>query len=152
MKKWRSHIAFCLLPMFFFLLGCKKPEMNTRKFMDHGRWGVTQLEIGSTSFSMFPKWEIQQSSDSRAFTPGTWIHDDGTQAAFCWKFDQYSGKFNIMINKSVEQTIEQKAYQQCNNLSGEYLVVTDKRNLFEFQSTETLGYPGTNVFIQLKPL
>jgi len=138
--------------MFFFLLGCKKSEVDTRRFMKQGRWGVTQLEIGSTTYSMFPKWEVEKSEDSQTLTPGTWIHDDGTQADFSWRFNYFSGTFSLVIAKNVEQNVEEKAYQQCNNLSGDYEVITDKKNLFEFQSTETVGYPGVRVFIAIEPL
>jgi len=152
MEMWKKNITLCLLFMFFILSGCKKSEVDTRRFMKQGRWGVTQLEIGTTSYSMFPKWEIEHSNDSQELTPGTWIHDDGTQASFHWRFNYFSGTFSIAIDKNVEQSIEQKAYQQCKNLSGDYEVITDKKNLFEFQSTETCGYPGMRVFIAIEPL
>ena len=152
MELWRKYTALCLLFLFFSLSACKKSEVDTRRFMKQGRWGVTQLEIGSTSFSMFPKWEIEHSEDATLLTPGTWIHDDGTQAKFCWRFNYFSGTFTMALDKNVVQSIEEKAYQQCKNLSGDYEVITDKRNLFEFQSTETVGYPGVRVFIAIEPL
>jgi len=129
-----------------------KSEVNANRLMKKGRWMVTQLDIGTNEVSILPKWDIGDQADPKAFAPATWIHYDGSEAAFKWRFDYYEGTFTFLLDQSVTQDDSQKAYIQCNNLSGSYEILTDKKNLFEFQSLETNGYQGVNVFIQLQPL
>ena len=68
-----------------------------------------------------------------------------------WRFNYFEGGFSFYINPNEEQDETSKAFMQCENLSGDYIILEDKSKLFQFQSTSTTGYLQTTVFIQIEP-
>ncbi|OIQ35933.1 MAG: hypothetical protein BM555_03740 [Crocinitomix sp. MedPE-SWsnd] len=130
---------------------CTKSEVNTKNLGKQGRWMVTVLNIGSNTNVQLPTFVFQPSEDPEVLTDGTWIHNDNSQAALRWRFNYYAGTFSILINENVEQDETSKAFVQCNNLSGEYNIITEKKKLFEFESMTTNGYGSIPVFIQIQP-
>ena len=144
--KWTYCLSLILLST-----ACVKSEVNTKNLGKHGRWTVTILNLGTNSNVPLPTFIFEESVDPEALTPGTWIHNDNTQAAFRWRFNYFAGTFSLLINPNIEQDEMTKAFVQCNNLSGEYNIITDKRNFFEFESVNTNGYGSIPVFIQMQP-
>lgn len=133
-------------------VGCTKSETRTKRLLKQGRWMFTELEIGSNSNSLLPKWDIKEEPLEKDFAQATWTHYDGSSCKFLWRFDYYSGTFSFQIDDSVSQDDSAKAFIQCSNLSGSYFILNDKRNLFEFESFETQGYPGIRVYIKMEPI
>lgn len=152
MEKKKIYRLVLVLALGVLLIACTKSEVRSKKLIKQGRWMMTQLEIGSNNVINLPHWDLESVEDTKQFAPGTWFHYDGSEAAFNWRFDYYEGTFSFKIDQSVEQDHMSKAYIQCENLSGAYTIITDKSNLFEFESTETYGYASVRVFIQIQPL
>lgn len=152
MERKHTYRLFTALVIGLLIGACTKSEVRTKRFIKQGRWQMTQLTIGSDDISMLPKWNITNTPEDKEFVPATWTHADGSECIFKWRFDYYQGSFSFQIDESVEQDDAAKAYVQCENLSGTYEILTDKRKLFEYQSTETNGYPGLTVFIRIEPL
>jgi hypothetical protein len=145
---YRFVLAFLLMILF---IGCTKSDVRSKKLIKKGRWIVTQLDIGTNEVTLIPKWYFPTSPEDKQFATATWTHFNSSTAEFRWRFDYYEGTFTFMIDQSVSQDESTKAYIQCDNLSGSYTILTDKSKLFEFESTETMGYPGVSVFIQIQP-
>ena len=145
------HIMIIGLGLVFAGGSCTKSKMDTRRFMKHGRWMVTELNIGSNTSSSKPFWDIEKSNDNREFTAGTWIHNDGSSAKFKWRFNYFEGGFSFYADDEVGQEESSKAFMQCESLSGDYTIIEDKSKLFQFQSITTSGYLETTVFIQIEP-
>ncbi len=151
MGRKQLHMMLIGLGLMFFIASCTKSKVDTRRFMKQGRWMVTELNIGSNSSSSHPIWEIEKSEDSQEFTAGTWLHNDGSSAKFKWRFNYFEGGFSFFVNENVNQEEDTKAFMQCKNLSGDYVILEDKPKLFQFQSISTHGYLEKPVFIQLEP-
>lgn len=147
MGRWVFYIVISSV----VLVGCSKPQQNSNNFGKQTNWNVTILDINSNSTSSLPSWTVEESTDVHAFTPGVWKHEDGSSAHFKWRFNYYLGSFSFSIDQNVEQDDNSKAFMQCDNLSGEYSIITDKKKLFEFESISTNGYGAQQVFIQLQP-
>ena len=151
MDRRRLHIVTIVIALVVVFASCTKSAVDTRR-LGGKKWMVTQLDLGANSNSQLPTWILEESIDDDAFTKGTWIHQNDSQAIFKWRFNYFAGTFSIRINENVEQDENSKAFQQCTNLSGDYMIISDKRSLFEFESVETVGYATVPVFIQLQQL
>ncbi|MBD3636394.1 MAG: hypothetical protein HUJ25_03555 [Crocinitomicaceae bacterium] len=151
--KTRKIYRFLLATLFFgFITACTKTEMRTNKLVKQGRWMVTELEIGTNSISVLPKWNLPTEPLDNQYATGMWTHADGSQVDFKWKFDQYDGTFTFIVDPALSPDSSEKAYVQCNNLAGTYTVLTDKKKLFEFESNSTNGYGTLPVYIKIEPL
>jgi hypothetical protein len=151
MGRRKLHIVTLVIVFFVVFSSCTKSAVDTRR-LGGQKWMVTQLDLGTNSNSSLPTWALEKSIDDDAFTKGTWIHSDNSEAIFKWRFNYFEGTCSLRINENIEQDLDSKAFQQCSNLSGDYMVITDKKKLFEFESLQTIGYPAIPVFIQLQPL
>ena len=151
MDRRRLHIVSIVIALIVVFSSCTKSAVDTRR-LGGKKWMVTQLDLGTNSNSLLPTWVLEESVDDDVFTKGTWIHDDDSQAIFKWRFNYFEGTFSLRINENIEQDQDTKAFQQCSNLSGDYMIITDKKKLFEFESVETDGYAAIPVFIQLQPI
>lgn len=132
-------------------LGCSKPKTNSRIFGQQSGWKVTLLDLNGNSSSTLPLWDVEESTDVHEFTKGVWRHENGSSAEFKWRFNYYDGTFSFTINNTIPQEDNVKAFIQCNNLAGEYSIITSKRKLYEFESIKTNGYGNQPVFIRLEP-
>lgn len=151
MGEKQLHMMIIGLVLMFTGTACTKSKVDTRRFMKQGRWMVTELTIGSNTSSSKPSWDIEKSEDSQEFTGGTWHHSDGSTAKFKWRFNYFEGGFSFYTDGAAEQEESSKAFMQCDNLSGDYIILEDKMKLFQFQSKKTNGYLQTPVFIQIEP-
>ncbi|MEO9532914.1 MAG: hypothetical protein ABJG68_15285 [Crocinitomicaceae bacterium] len=151
MDRRRLHIVSIVIALIVVFSSCTKSAVDTRR-LGGKKWMVTQLDLGTNSNSLLPTWVLEESVDDDVFTKGTWIHDDDSQAIFKWRFNYFEGTFSLLINENIEQDQDTKAFQQCSNLSGDYMIITDKKKSFEFESVETDGYAAIPVFIQLQPI
>lgn len=152
MAKKRIYRLLMVLALGVLLIACTKSEVRSKKLIKQGRWMLTQMDLGTNQVINLPHWDLESVDDPKEYAPGTWSHYDGSAAAFNWRFDYYEGTFSFKTDESVEQDEMSKAFIQCKNLSGAYAVITEKKKLFEFESTETFGYSGVKVFIQIQPL
>ena len=152
MEKKRIYQLVLVFLLLGTVIGCSKTQVRTNKLVKQGRWVFTELEIGNTIVTQYPKWNLPVAPEDKEFVQGTWTHANGSACKFKWRFDYYEGTFSFLIDPAVTQDESSKAYTQCNNLSGSYAVITEKNKLFEFESDNTLGYPGVTVFIQIQPL
>ena len=148
-RKYRLIIVVLLLG---FIGACTKSVVRANKLTKQQRWVFTQLDIGSTKVTQFPKWDLPNEPIDKEFVQGTWTHHDGSSCKFLWRFDYYEGTFSFKVDANVSQDENAKAYLQCNNLSGSYKVITEKNKLFEFETYEAKSYQGVRVFIQIQPL
>ena len=147
-----TYRFFSIVLLLILISACTKSEMRAKKLANHDKWIFTEHRIGSLSIDQFPKWEITNSPVNNEFVQAKWKHHNGSTCLFKWRFDSYSGTFEFLVDHAVEQDEEAKAYLQCSNLSGTYIVLKEKSNLFEFESTDANGYPDLTVFIQIQPM
>lgn len=152
MKTWWRYRVVLLILLFGLLIACSKSEVRAKKLTGQDRWIFTELRIGNSTISQFPKWKLPNEPLDKEFVQGVWTHYDGSSCSFLWRFDYYEGSFSFMPDPAVIQDPNDKAYIQCDNLSGSYIVLTEKKKLFEFETLEASGYPGVNIFIQIQPL
>ena len=69
----------------------------------------------------------------------------------CGEFTDDEGTFKFNLTEFPDAEDMNKAHIQCDNLSGEYMILTDKSKLYEFESITTKGYDDIPVFIRLEP-
>ncbi|UKN01417.1 hypothetical protein K6119_16955 [Paracrocinitomix mangrovi] len=151
METKRTYPIAMAIMFILLLASCTKTQTRTNKFMKQGRWQLTALSIGTNDITLLPSWDIGESNDSKAFSPAVWNHYDGSKSNFSWRFNYNGGTFTFQANEQPTGDNPPKANIQCNNLAGTYQVITEKKNLFEFESTETVGYPGVSVYIRMEP-
>ncbi|MEX1001671.1 MAG: hypothetical protein WDZ35_06110 [Crocinitomicaceae bacterium] len=151
MDKRRTYQLSLWLVISLVAVACRKSEVNTNRLSKQGEWQVTELTVGTNVHSALPRWDIGEAPDDKEFATAIWKHSTGSTAPFLWRFNYYEGTFSFLIDPHEASDETSKAYIQCDNLSGEYNILTDKRKLFEFESIETKGYGTVTVFIRLEP-
>ena len=128
---------------------CDKNERAYKHFMDEGRWVVTELTAGTTSFTKLPKWQITPCEDHTTYCLAKWEHQNGSSANFYWRFTNLGGDFDFYVDP-MESDTQTMAFSQCANFSGAYDVIESGRKRFKLQSEKTTGYPDKLVIIQLE--
>lgn len=127
------------------LNSCTKVEkIGPNNFTKKTNWQVTELSIGGTQMEVLPEWEINTTTSS------VWCHQGGTCANFYWVFSQNNNYFEFYLDQDDPDNKINAAYKQCDNLAGKYLVLTSKKDLFEFETNETNGYIGPRVYIRVE--
>jgi len=126
---------------------CTKVEKQApNNFIKKSEWKVTSLMIGNDVIPSNPIWDIGTDESGKAI----WNHAGGTHASFYWSFSNNYNTFEFYVDANDPANKINQAYKQCENLSGKYRVITNKKNLFEFESNETYGYVGPRVYIKIE--
>jgi hypothetical protein len=126
---------------------CTKVEKQApNHFVKKSSWSVTKLTIGNDNIESLPKWDLETEETGKAI----WCHAGGTYSSFFWSFSKNFNTFEFYVDVNDPANKINQAYKQCENLSGKYKVITDKKNLFEFESFETKGYVGPRVYIKIE--
>jgi hypothetical protein len=126
---------------------CIKVEKQApNHFIKKSNWSVTKLTIGNDVIESLPKWNLSTEEDGKAI----WFHAGGSQSNFFWSFSKNFNSFEFYVDVNDPANKINQAYKQCENLSGKYKVITNKKNLFEFESNETNGYIGPRVYIKIE--
>ena len=149
MEKGKTYFVMSFLALILLFGSCTKVEKTSRKFMKEGRWCFTDLEVNGDVIDNLAKWDVYSSEEEDAFNYGTWIHSNGSTAEFLWEFNKYSGDLQFLLSPEVKYD-SNKASLQCSNLTGEYAVLSNSSNLFEFESYSTTGFSGTQVYIKME--
>jgi len=131
------------------LTACDKNERAYKHFIDEGRWVITELSAGTTSYTKLPKWQIYPCDNHENFCQASWEHQNGSITDFNWRFTNMGGDFQFYVDP-LESDTQTMAFSQCLNFSGSYDVVENKRKRFRFESYATTGYPEKLVIIQLE--
>lgn len=148
MEKTKYYILLWLTGLFFIVSSCDKTQIAGKRFIKEGRWCVTELTAGTTSFTKLPKWSISACENQEEYCTAIWEHQGGSTTTFFWKFYNIGGNFSLFVDPGETDT-GTMAYSQCRNFSGEYKVIENNRNGFQFESEESVGYPGKLVKIVL---
>ncbi|MEX1003668.1 MAG: hypothetical protein WDZ35_16230 [Crocinitomicaceae bacterium] len=151
MKTQKTYSFLLALLFFGFITACTKSEIRTNKLVKQGQWVVAELKIGTNNITSLPRWNLPTAPLDNEFATGIWAHSNGSQVDFNWQFDNSTGTFTFMPDPAVSTDNSDRAYVQCNNLAGTYTVLTEKKDLFEFESSEAKGYTGLVVYIRLEP-
>ena len=151
MEKRRAYQVILFAGIIVMSVACRKHEVNTNRLSKVSDWKVTTLEIGGDPKTALPRWDIAPNAVEDQYNPGTWKHSDGSTAPFQWQFMYYEGTFRFNLTEFPAAENMSKAHIQCDNLSGEYMIITDKSKLYEFESITTNGYSEMPVFIRLEP-
>jgi len=122
----------------------KVDKIGPNSFTNKTEWQITELSIGGNEIEALPKWEISKNDAS------IWCHSDGSKVSFYWVFSQNNNYFEFYLNQDDPDNKISAAYKQCDNLSGKYLVVTSKKDVFEFETNETNGYIGPKTYIRIE--
>jgi len=139
------------LGLLIIISSCNKVEKTVpRHFAEKPNWSFTELTIGYDKIESHPSWEIEYQPNHNGYMNGTWIHANGTKNYFEWKFSTNYAKFEFKVKPLQYNEKESAAYYQCYNLSGTYKVLTNKKNLYEFESNHTNGYIGPRVYIKIE--
>lgn len=144
-KGWMASITFLLVT----IVSCDKNERAYKRFIDEGRWAVTELSAGTTLFTKLPDWQIYPCDDHENYCLATWEHQNESTVDFYWKFSNLGGDFDFYADSATSDT-QSMAFSQCVNFSGMYDVKESKRRLFRFESYTTFGYPDKLVTIVLE--
>lgn len=126
---------------------CTKVDKQApNHFIKKTEWTVTQLTIGNDDISSLPKWDLNTDESGKA----VWYHAGGSHSNFYWSFSKNNNSFTFSVDVNDPSNKINQAYKQCENLSGKYKVLTNKKGLFEFESYETIGYVGPRVYIRIE--
>ncbi len=126
---------------------CTKVEKQApNHFIKKTSWSVTKLTIGNDNIESLPKWDLATDETGKAI----WNHAGGSHSNFYWSFSKNYNTFEFYVDVNDPANKINQAYKQCENLSGKYKVLTNKKNLFEFESYETTGYVGPRVYIKIE--
>ena len=127
------------------LNSCEKVEkIGPNDFTSKTSWQVTEISIGGDLLTSLPQWEISKTESS------IWCHTGGTCANFYYVFSQNNNFFEFYLDSDDPDNKVNSAYKQCDNLSGKYRVMTSKKDVFEFETNETVGYVGPRVYIRIE--
>lgn len=148
MEKMRYQFIGLFIMIVVFA-GCDKTERATKKFFKEGRWTVTSLTAGTTSFTKLPKWQVFPCTEYMDTCDANWEHPNGSSNNFYWEFYNLGGNFDLITKTEFVDTTTM-AFAQCKNFSGEYKVIDKRMNGFTFESEETFGYPGKLVTIVIE--
>ncbi|MGV6860200.1 MAG: hypothetical protein ACWA41_00420 [Putridiphycobacter sp.] len=135
-----------LLVIGAWLSACTKVEKQApNNFVRQNVWEIMSLTIGGDEIPSHPTWDLSTEESGVAI----WQHAGGTHARFYWSFSPNYNAFEFHVDQSPENKVNQ-AFKQCDNLSGKYKVLTNKKGLFEFESYETKGYVGPRVYLKME--
>ena len=127
------------------LNSCQKfDKLGPNNFTKKSTWQVTEITIGGDLLTSLPQWKISTTESS------IWCHNNGTCTNFSWVFSQNNNFFEFFLDNNDSYDDVNSANKQCDNLSGIYHVMTSKKNMFEFETNETLGYIGPRVYIRVE--
>ncbi len=144
MKQFLSIFLILSLGMVLFH-SCEKVERQApNNFTKKSIWKVTEISIGYDNVLALPEWEINTETSS------VWCHDGGTCATFYWNFSSNYNSFNFYLDTNDPENKMNMAYKQCENLSGTYDVIISKKDLYEFETNERVGYVGPKVYIRIE--
>jgi hypothetical protein len=135
-----------ILVLTIAISSCTKVEKQApNNFIKKDNWSVTKLTIGHDDINSLPTWNLETETDGMAI----WHHSGNSNATFFWSFSKNFNTFSFYVDADPANKINQ-AYKQCQNLSGTYSVLTNKKGLFEFESYDTYGYKGPRVYIKIE--
>lgn len=145
-----TYIRIFVLALFVItvLSGCDKVERASRKLVHTGRWEMTEMSAGNTTFTKLPKWQFYDCADAENFCEATWEHQNGSAIKFYWKFSNLGGDFEFFADPE-ESDSGTMAYSQCDNFSGIYDVRKNTSKVLWLESDESKGYPGKFVTLKL---
>ena len=149
MEKQYTWLMVSVASILTTITSCDKNERTYQRF--EGRWTVTELTAGTTSYTKLPKWQLNACDNHEQHCTATWEHQNGSSATFYWRFTNMGGDFDFFADTMVSDT-QSMAFSQCYNFSGQYDVVEDKRKRFRLESYATTGYPDVLVTILLEKI
>jgi len=143
----RITILVVLLIISLSFSACTKVEKQApNHFIKKSSWSATKLTIGYDEIESLPKWDLATGEIGKAI----WNHAGGSHSRFYWSFSKKFNNFEFYVDVNDPANKINQAYKQCQNLSGKYKVITNNKNLFEFESYETTGYVGPRVYIKIE--
>jgi hypothetical protein len=136
---------------------CNKTRVNSNRFSGE-IWKVVSITVNGVAEDQdhLPVFEFEDCDIYEEVCMGHWVLNN-EDAHFAWQFTDNGETLTISNqSESSHEHEHEDDYQhmdpveQCQNFSGSYVVVVSKRKSMEISSTETIGYPGAEVLIELK--
>ena len=148
--KYKYIISFLLLAVV--LQSCDKNKRASKRLMDPGRWVLTDIQVAGEKFDNHIEWEVAPCEIYEESCEAHWLFD-GNSSRIYWQFNDKAETFTI--SRAFESTDTSEYYTteakvQAYRFSGEYQVLTRKRKQMRFQSTQTEGYSGETVVIEIR--
>lgn len=131
---------------------CDKNKRASNRLMKAGFWNVTSMSVDGVSITDLPIWSINDCAIYEDLCTAQWVLDN-KYSAFYWQYNEKAETFTIsrvVAPEDCEDFYTEEVEQQTYLFSGTYKVVECKRKLRVFESSETIGYFGQKVRIQIE--
>ena len=153
MKKNKLLFLSAILFAFTFF-ACNKSKKFSNRLIKAGEWHVVELSVDGVNEAELPEWHIEDCDIYEESCFGEWENAEGGHAEFIWQFNE-KGKTFIISRQEGEHEhthdhASEEANEQCLNFSGNYEVITHRKNEMEFKSSTTYGYNGKTVIIKIE--
>lgn len=156
-KKFKALRLFFIIAIVSIGIAtsCNKTKSTSKRFIKAGEWTITELSVDGVNEDELPTWEIEDCDIYNESCYGEWMSEEGGHADFIWQFREKANTFEISYQAEADESHEhdhasEEVAEQAYNFSGEYEVVTRKKDEMEFTSENTLGYPGQTVVIKIE--
>jgi hypothetical protein len=153
-----------VLSAFAMFTACSKTRINSNRFSGEV-WKVVSISVDGEAEEQdhFQTFEFEDCDNFEEVCMGHWVIG-AEDAHFAWQFND-NGETLTFSNQSEmdhehdhdhEHDVDDDDHhhvnpiEQCQDFSGTYLVESSKRRSMKLSSTETIGYPGIEVVIELE--
>ena len=137
---------------FSLLLSCNKEKRFSNKLMKGETWRIVGITVDEQFYGHYGQWLVTQDVDIYDSVPGIEWNANSQKATFQWQFQDKGKTFEIAYKDPTCvncTTPPEELDFQTYFLSGKYDVVVHKKDRMRFVSSNTVGFPGKRVEINV---
>jgi hypothetical protein len=141
-----------ILLLGIIVVSCNKDKRASKRLIKPGEWEVTKITIGDSSISNLPIWAIQECDIYEDLCEGDWKLD-GNTSSFYWQFNDKAKEFvlsRVVAPEDCEDFYTVEVEQHTYKFSGRYKVLETSKSKKIFESTNTIGFEGELVRIEIE--
>lgn len=150
MKKFLYFSIIILL-----VASCNKEQRYSGKLMKGETWKLTGVYVDGAYYGFGGNWTITSDVNIYDSIPSAVWSGNKQTARFEWQFHDKGKSFVISYNDPTCincPTPPEDLDFHCYFLSGKYDVTRHKKNQMKFVSTQTVGFPGQTVHIDIEKI
>jgi hypothetical protein len=148
-----KKLTILTMTLALLFVACDKDKRASKRFMRPGTWQVTKLMADGNTYPIESlKWTVQECSIYEELCMGEW-HLGDKNSQFYWQFNEKAQTFTlsrVVAPEDCEDFYTEEVEQMTYLFSGEYNVIESKRKSKIFESSETIGFNGNTVRIEME--